>query len=45
MKKFVMQVKAQEGCEPVWKDVKSSDRKRYEYDTLAEASKMLRICY
>ena len=42
---YVMQVKVQESGKEVWKDVKPSGGKRYEYDTLAEASDMLRICY
>jgi len=45
MKKFVMQVKVQEFGKEVWKDVKSSSGKRYEYDTPIEAYHMLDVCY
>lgn len=42
---YVMQVKIWKDGKECWEDVRPSGGKRYEYDTQAEADKMLRICY
>lgn len=41
---YVMQVKVFEDGKSVWKDVRPSRGRRYEYDTRDEAERMLPLC-